>query len=193
MRLDRGRLQQILAVGTRQDKAEKSTIGELLYRVPGLLSGKNAPQSIVEFLAGFPAIQGLTRKELIQLAALMHERSYGDGEIIFDQGSPSAAMYLIREGSVELFRSADSTGGVVATLGPNEPFGEISLLLDEAPRQVSARSRGPSELLALTRPDFETLMERSPTAGIKILRALARVVALRFKMILELVEGKQEQ
>jgi CRP/FNR family transcriptional regulator, cyclic AMP receptor protein len=188
IRIDPEKLRGILAVSTRESK-EKPSISGLLYRVPNLLWGKAAARPVVEFLMGFPAFQGLTRKEVSQLAFSMHERSFGDGEIIFDQGNPSAALYLVREGCVELFRSTNGTEATVIALGPNEHFGEMALLLDEAPRQVSARSRGPSELLALTRPDFETLMQRSPVAGTKLLRALARVVAMRFKMILEAVEG----
>jgi CRP/FNR family cyclic AMP-dependent transcriptional regulator len=191
IRIDTEKLRGMLAGHSREGK-EKPSVSGLLYGAPPLLGRKAASKSIIEFLAESPALQGLTKKELSLLAAVMHERSYGDGETIFDQGSPSAALYFIRDGSVELFRRTDGTDAVVAALGPHEHLGEMALLLDEAPRQGSARSRGPSDLLALSRPDFETLMERSPAASVKILRALARLVALRFKMLVDAIEGGAE-
>jgi CRP-like cAMP-binding protein len=119
----------------------------------------------------------------------MHERSYGDGESIFEQGTPSAALYLIRNGSVELTRKTAGMDSVLATLGPNELFGEISLLIEEGPRHAGARSRGPSDLLALSRPDFETLMAKSPLVSVRFLRALAGIVAERFRLLMEAIEG----
>jgi hypothetical protein len=192
IRIDREKLRGILA-GRTGEGHEKASLSGILYRVPPMLGGKAAPPSIVEFLAGSPVFQSLTKKELSLLASVMHERSYGDGEIIFDQGSPSAALYLVRNGCVELFRRKDGADAVIATLSPNEHFGEIALLLDEGPRQGSARSRGASDLLALSRQDFETLMERSPMAGLKIFRALARGVALRFMMLMEAIEGSSAE
>ena len=176
-------------MGRNPGGKDRPSVAGLLYRMPSMLGGKAAAPSIVEFLAGVPAFQGVTRKELNQLASVMLERSYGDGESIFDQGTPSAAFYLIRNGGVDMFRSTGGTDVLIATLGPNEHFGELALLLDEAPRQISATSRGPSDLLALSRPDFETLIERSPVVCLKIFRVLSRVVALRFKMLLEAIEG----
>lgn len=192
IRIHKERLLGILSTRSGAGK-EKPSVSGLLYQAPPLPFGKTAPQTPAEFLTGIPVLQGLTKKEATVLASLMHERSYGAGETIFDQGSPSAALYLIRSGCVELFRGAGATDEVVATLGPNEHFSEVALLTDEARRQVSARSRGPSELLALSRQDFDSLMTRSPVAGVKVLRALARIVALRFGILLEALEGGAEE
>jgi len=186
IRIDPERFHGLLA--TREGK-KKSAISDFLYRVPASLGGKAPPQSAVEFLAGLPALAGLAKKELCLLASAMHERSFGDGEVIFEQGTPSGALYLIRSGCVALSRKTDGTDGALASLGPNELFGELALLLDDAPRQITATSRGLSDLLALSRPDFDSLVEKSPVVGMKIFRALARLVALRFIMLMEEIES----
>jgi len=188
VQIDQERFRQILASRSPGGK-KKPGISKILYRVPPLLWGRAAAQSTVEFLAGIPALEDLTPKELSQLSQVMHERSFGDGEIIYDQGTPSAALYVIRNGSVEMFRKADGAEVVLATLAPNELFGEISLLIDEGARFAGARSRGPSDLLALSRPDFETLMVRSPIASVKFLRGIGRIVAEKFRLLMETMEA----
>ena len=188
MQIDQERFRQILASRSPGGK-EKTAISKILYRVPPLLWGRAAAQSTVEFLAGIPALEELSQKELGQLAQVMHERSFGDGEVIYEQGTPSAALYIIRNGSVEMIRKADGAEAVLATLAPNELFGEIALLIDEGARFAGTRSRGSSDLLALSRPDFETLMVRSPIASVKFLRAIGRIVAEKFRLLMETMEA----
>lgn len=191
LRIDTEKLRGILTGHGREGKETPSLSG-LLYEVPPLPPGRAATQSITEFLVGFPAFQGLSKKEASVLASSMLERSFGDGEIVFDQGSPSTALYLVRIGCVELLRKIAGAEEVLATVGPNEPVGEVALLLDKPPRLVTARSRGPSELLALSRQDFDALGEKSPAASLKVFRGLARLSALRFQRLMEALESGTE-
>lgn len=188
MKLDPELVRGILTAQNRENKG-KPSVSELLHGVPSSLERKAASQTVAEYLMGLPLFQGLTNKEVSMLASLMHERTFGDGEIIFEQGTPSGALYLIREGCVELFHTMNGKEKIAATLGPNEHLGEIALLLDETPRQISARSKGPSEVLAFSRPDFDNLVARSPVLSIKVLRALGRLFALRFSMLIDALEG----
>jgi CRP-like cAMP-binding protein len=63
----------------------------------------------------------------------MHRESsdrlaFEDGELIYQQGDVGNVMYVLREGSVRITRQ-DSHGEILlATLGPGEFFGEMSLL-----------------------------------------------------------------
>ena len=86
IRIDTQKLRGMLASHSHEGK-EKPSVSGLLYGPPPSLAGKAASQSIIEFLAESPVLQGLTKKELSLLAAVTHERSYGDGETIFNQGS----------------------------------------------------------------------------------------------------------
>jgi len=192
IRIDRERIRGLLTARVREGN-EKPSISGLLYHAPPLRGGNPTSQSTIEFLAGFRPLQDLEKKELSLLASLMHERNFGDGETIFDQGNPSGALYVIRSGCVELSRKIAGKDVTIATLAPNELFGELALLLEEMPRRISAKSRGPSVLLAFSRPDLATLMVRSPFVSMKLFRALARVVALRFTMLMEEIEGSSQE
>jgi len=192
MRLDPEKIRGILTPHVREGE-QKPHVSELLYRVPPFLKGKAAPRSTVEFLAGFPLFQDLEKKELSVLASLTHKRIFEDGEIVFDQGTPASAMYIIQNGAVDLSRRIGGSDGILATLGPGEFFGELALFQEDTHRWLSAQSRGRSELLALSRPDFDTLMARSPVAGMKLLRVLASLTAQRFVMLLEAVDGGSQK
>ena len=188
MKLDPDLVQGILT-GQQRGSKEKPPLSDLLHRVPSGLERKAASQTVAEYLTCLPLFQDLTSKEVGALASLMHERSFGDGEFVFEQGSPSGALYLIREGCVELFRTVNGRERMVVSLGPKEHFGEAALLLEENPRHLSARSKGPSEVLAFSRPDFDNLTAQSPLLSVKVLRALGRLFALRFSMLMEALEG----
>jgi CRP-like cAMP-binding protein len=192
MRIDPEKIRATLTSRNRENE-EKPHVSELLYRVPPFLKGKVAPRSTVESLATFPLFQDLAKKELSLLANFMHKRAFEDGESVFDQGSPAAAMYLIRSGCIELSRKMGGTDVVLASLSPGEFLGEIALLQEDALRWITARSRGRSELLALSRPDFETLIARSPAVGMKLLTVLARLTSQRFVMLLEAANGGSEK
>lgn len=192
MRLDPEKIRGILTPHVREGE-DKPHVSELLYRVPPLLKGKTAPRSTVEFLAGFPLFRELEKKELNVLALLMQKRIFEDAETVFDQGTPASAMYIIHNGAVDLSRRMGGSYEILATLGPGEFFGELALFQEDTYRWLSARSRGRCELLALSRPDFDTLMARSPVAGMKLLRALAILTAQRFVMLLEVVDGGSQK
>lgn len=71
---------------------------------------------------------------------------YRAGEVIFRQGYPSDHAYIIRSGTVEIYK--ELSGGAeehVADLHEGQMFGEYGVL-DDAPRSASARARTPVQL-----------------------------------------------
>ena len=44
----------------------------------------------------------LTRNELLEVDELLHERTYGAGEIIFEKGEMGHGIYIILEGRVRV-------------------------------------------------------------------------------------------
>ena len=64
-------------------------------------------------------------------------------------------------------------GEHLATLGPGDFFGELSLL-DRQPRVATVTAEGPRICLAIASWDFEALLEEQPKLAIAILRGVAR-------------------
>ncbi|HUC36941.1 MAG TPA: cyclic nucleotide-binding domain-containing protein [Acidimicrobiales bacterium] len=63
-------------------------------------------------------------------------------------------------------------GKEVGSIGPGEFVGEVALL-DHGPRTATVIAETHMELLVFDRPEFDTLVERSPTLARRMLVALA--------------------
>ncbi|MDH5676288.1 MAG: cyclic nucleotide-binding domain-containing protein [Myxococcales bacterium] len=84
------------------------------------------------------------------------------GDRIIGQDEPGKGLYVVLRGQVEVSRS-DGGGEpqVLATLGPGDTFGEISLLND-APTTASIVATEPTSVLFLGRQYCERLVEAIP-------------------------------
>ena len=102
----------------------------------------------------------------------MFENTHGErheaGTPIFSRGDKGNVMYVILEGQVDL-KIAE---GVVETLGPGEPFGEMSLV-DSEPRAASAVARTPCRLVSITERQFLDLIHDTPYFGLEIMKVMA--------------------
>jgi len=115
----------------------------------------------------------LSRKELAVVDALLHERRYMKGEIIFDEGEQGQALYVVISGRVLICRQGQPETGRIVELDAGVFFGELALL-DDAPRSAQARALNDCVLAALSRGDFESLLETHAATASKIALQLAR-------------------
>ena len=63
-------------------------------------NSKNDP--VLKALESVPIFDGLSHKELSEVARLTHERTYKKDEHIFKQHAPGEGMYVILDGAVEI-------------------------------------------------------------------------------------------
>lgn len=147
--------------------------------------------SIRASMKKIPLFHDLTQKELRRVEESLYLRRYRQDEFVFREGEPGLGMYIIHSGSVSIQRTGNAgTEGLqpILELGPGDFFGEMALL-EEHVRLVSAKAHSPSELLGFFRPDFLTLAHYHPRLGCKLLLALGRVIASRFRASLTGSEG----
>ncbi len=174
-----------------REAAAPRTAGPSLLR--NLFGRRKHEPSNAEVLAEIPLFEMLSGKELKLLAAMVHERSYAAGELICEQGTPGAAMYIVKKGAVELFRQ-DVLGRQVRRLGLlNEGtfFGE-GALIDGSVRFMSARATEPTEALVFFRADLDQIVARMPITGTKILRKLAWVISRVMESAMEELYREKE-
>lgn len=82
------------------------------------------------FLARHPPFDSLERAEVEQIASTVAVREYRVGDVaLVEDGKPSEAFYVIRDGSMELVHEEE----VIDILEPGEGFGHPSLLTGLAP------------------------------------------------------------
>jgi len=90
------------------------------------------------------------------------------GEVLFNAGDGGKEMFGVISGSVELRRGND----VIATLGPEETFGEMSLI-DHSPRSLTAVAREDSEIAVIDERVFLFLVHETPMFALQVMRSLA--------------------
>ncbi|MBP9840947.1 MAG: FAD-dependent oxidoreductase [Simkaniaceae bacterium] len=81
------------------------------------------------------------------------ELHFESGEIIFNEGDSGDYLYIITEGEVEVFNRT----GHLAILKKGEFFGEMALLTQKR-RSATVKALAPTNVLALRKQDFGTLI-----------------------------------
>ncbi len=109
-----------------------------------------------------PLFAALSPDHLTHVAQIAARRSYAQGTVLFKQGEPGDALYIIDSGRVALHQSGlpDKPRGA-DYLGEGEPVGEDALLLGD-PYSVSAQAATDVEVLAIGRRDFVRLLKQYP-------------------------------
>ncbi len=141
----------------------------------------------LHFLKKTPFFDELSNRELKKVSGIMFERTYDAGELIFEEGQPGAALFLVFTGRVVIELCREENTMVLATLEEGAFFGEMALL-NEAPRSADARAIEPTRTLALYRNDLNDLIQRDPAAACQIYRAIASMVSDRLRLTNELVK-----
>jgi len=143
-------------------------------------------RSLMEFLGQVSLFEDLGRREIGHLARIVHERDYGDGEYICEEGRPGAALFVVRRGVVEVVRRGAGAQEVpLALLEPPASFEEWAAIGTGVVRWFSVRARGPVSLLALGKADLDALIVNFPGAANKVLIRLAGIMAARLQMAIE--------
>lgn len=112
------------------------------------------------------------------IARRLKRRVFEADEVVFEQGEPGDAMFIIRSGRVKIYSRGE--GGKELTLneyGGGDFFGEFSLI-DGEPRSASAAAIERTEALVLRHEDLITLLREHPEITISLLRGL--VARLRY-------------
>jgi CRP-like cAMP-binding protein len=125
----------------------------------------------VEALKRAPLFEGLSRKELVELARVSEDLEVPPGKVLCEEGDIGQEFFVIVDGSAEVTRK----GKRVATRGGGDFVGEIALL-EETPRTATVTAETPMRLFVLTRRDFRHLVDENPGVERKVMRALARRV-----------------
>jgi CRP-like cAMP-binding protein len=143
-------------------------------------------RSLVDFLGRVSLFEDLGRHDLKRVAGILHERDYADGEYICEAGKPGAALFIVRQGLVEVVRrSADGKEVPVALLEPPASFEEAAAIGTGVIRWFSVRARGPVSLLALGKSDLDALIINFPVLANKVLVKLAGIMAIRLQMLID--------
>ncbi len=116
--------------------------------------------------------------EVLEKVALKIKRLLLDkGHILYHKNDTADALYIIASGQIGLYPTDPSTRQApMAVLGHSQILGELSILTNE-PRHVTARLEATSELLSLSKDDFNELLRNNPIMGMHLSTTLSERLA----------------
>lgn len=122
-----------------------------------------------------PLFAALPTDELEHLLASLSRRSLPSDTLLFHEGAYGDRCYIVLTGEVEIVQALGrSDERLIAVRGPGALIGEMSLLHPERVRVASGRTRTPTELLELTRTDFDALLTRQPALAFEMVQLLSQ-------------------
>jgi CRP/FNR family transcriptional regulator, cyclic AMP receptor protein len=123
----------------------------------------------VEALRRATLFEGLSRKQLVQLARVSEDLEVPAGKVLCKEGEVGQEFFVIIDGEAEVTKN----GEWLATRGAGEFFGEIALL-EQTQRMATVTAQTPLRFFVLTRRDFRQLIRDNPGVELKVLQAVAR-------------------
>ena len=119
---------------------------------------------------------------LEHLVATLPPRRIAAGEMVFKEGDPAREMYVLLEGEVEVLKkSRRGRDQRVAILGPNDCFGEMSVI-DMQPRSASVRALAPTRILRISTEDMDALYRHDLKSYTLITLNIARDLSRRLRV-----------
>src|ERR1700741_751581 len=113
-----------------------------------------------------PPTLGLLGRDALRILAIGAESRYlHDGNVLFTQGEPADAGYVVQEGLLSLGPVRGTAEPV--TVGPGPLLGELAMLT-ETTRPVTATALEPSTVIRIPRTLFLKMLEGYPEAAVRL-------------------------
>src|SRR5437763_1862599 len=123
----------------------------------------------VEALRRAPLFEGLSTKELTEVAVRTEDMDFPAGKVLCQEGQSGYELYVIMEGEADVTRK----GQKLATHTACGFFGEVALV-EDVPRNATVTATTPVRCFVLTRGRFLHVIDEFPDVERKVLRALAK-------------------
>lgn len=158
-----------------------------------MAAGKHRMPPEVALFQQVPLFEGIHEDALKALALAAEEEVYPRGQVIFREGEIGDRFCLIGDGSVEVVKGLGTGHEVVlATLGPREAFGEMSLI-EGLPRAASIRAARTTVVYTLTHLAIGRFSRFWPEHHSTIIFNIAAGLSRRLRQIDRAVAGPAPQ
>lgn len=133
-----------------------------------------------ELLRRFPFFGNLENSQLVAISIIAEELTFNSGEEIFQERSPAESLYLLVDGSIDLYftvvdnfhpelRQEFSIGEI----NPGEPFG-ISALIEPYVLTAAARVSTPSRVIRIDAAALRATMDTDQSLAYALMQKIAK-------------------
>ena len=145
------------------------------------MSTDRGPVNLREILGTVPFFRELTPGELDRIIGLGRLVSYPKDAVLFKEGDPGEALYIVVDGSVRIGKVVPGAKEeAMAFMERGGCFGEMALF-DEFPRSATAIAHQECQVLFLEKRSFLDLLHADSAIAAKILWACCRTLSMRLR------------
>ncbi len=157
----------------QQRKLNFNSADEAARSLPNSAYDDATWRSLVERFNQVPMFEGMTPKDMEELARCAELHIIGPPEKIIRAGSPRSSMFLIASGSADVYE-VDEKGSetLMATVGESETLGLMALLTG-SPQKTTIRAKEECAVWEIGSDSLHALFDRKP----EIMEAIAASVA----------------
>lgn len=141
-------------------------------------------QGYNEIVAATPLFRGLSPQMTRTLVGKSVPRTYEKGAMLFHQGEPASAFFIILDGWVKIYRTTpDGLEVVLHVFKRGESFAEAAMFLG-GQYPASAEAVAPSRLLKIDGEAFRSQIRERPELAMSMLAS----ASYQLKMLVEQIE-----
>jgi CRP/FNR family transcriptional regulator len=142
--------------------------------------------AIATDLLSAPLFADLSPAHLSALAEITEPLIVPAHEVIFAQGAPATAIFVLHEGQVRIYMVLrDGRAATLRHVQPGETFGEATLFTDAYPAHSETLTT--SRIYRLRKDAFQALLEEQPQLALNLLAAQAKLMVLLTRRVEELL------
>lgn len=119
---------------------------------------------------------GLKSRDLEEIAKVCHYKTFKRGEILFNEGDDADSVYLLIDGSVEIWK--DYGGGerdILAKQNTGHIVGEMAVI-DELTRSATVIADNETATFMIKRDDFIILLQKLPELSFEFMKSISMLV-----------------
>ena len=130
-------------------------------RLQEVLFAMYRDRALVNVLSMSPLFQVLPSKDRARLAPRFQLVTLAPGDTAFVEGERDGAIYVVKDGSLEVKATVDGEELTLATLSRHQFFGEVSFLTG-VPRTASVHALEYTELLKIEEAELREILRHHP-------------------------------
>ncbi len=134
----------------------------------------------VYFLLEYPIYREFEPEDIDILSQICEELKFKKDEVIFKEGTPGDALFIIKNGVVKVYKETKTRKKLITILSAGEFFGEMALI-DGSPRSATVVAGEDSEVVKLSSEYFNKLKNDYPKTALKVFGALLKFMSYRIR------------
>ncbi|MDP3721902.1 MAG: cyclic nucleotide-binding domain-containing protein [Candidatus Omnitrophota bacterium] len=136
------------------------------------------PHDKVAMLKRVSVFASCTEEQLHLIADRTRLVEYKKGEVIYREGDPADAFYIISSGRLRVFAQSNGQEKTFTFLHNGDSFGEVSLLTGET-HSATVQALNDTLVLQLQKKDFDDVINRIPSLVLHLSRLLSKRLRTR--------------